>query len=270
MALTERSSSLTRYANLFRHVKNPGLFFRNKFSSGISGELIFELGGDVTVAVPPNRMVEFKCIVLDDCYLKGFRPEAFPSDESMVAVDIGANLGFFSLYLASRFPKARVYAVEPLRVNFDYLVSNLQRNDQVAVEPIYAAVASQEGSLTLYSSTGEYGFPTDSSMISANGDSEAYEVSAIPLQSLMEQHDLDRIHFLKVDCEGAEYDIFYNTPSEVFDRVELIAMETHAGDGEKENTESICLRLEEMGFQALVAQENTFVWAARDPSLLNR
>ena len=47
-------------------------------------------------------------------------------------------------------------------------------------------------------------------------------------------------------------------------------MGTHAGDGEKENTESICLRLEEMGFQALVAQENTFVWAARDPSLLNR
>ena len=43
----------------------------------------------------------------------------------------------------------------------------------------------------------------------------------------MNEFDLDRIDFLKMDCEGAEYSIFNSTADSIFDKITTISMEFH-------------------------------------------
>ena len=42
-----------------------------------------------------------------------------------------------------------------------------------------------------------------------------------------------RCDLLKMDCEGAEYDILYHCPSEVLTRIDRIALEVHGGPGDQ-------------------------------------
>ncbi|MBX3440486.1 MAG: hypothetical protein KF861_23555, partial [Planctomycetaceae bacterium] len=72
----ERSSQFVRYRNLFRHVETPWPLLARKFGLAQAGPLRLKLRNGVGVHVPCN-FNEFKCLVLDDCYFKGFRPQAF-------------------------------------------------------------------------------------------------------------------------------------------------------------------------------------------------
>jgi hypothetical protein len=38
---------------------------------------------------------------------------------------------------------------------------------------------------------------------------------------------MEKIDFLKMDCEGAEYDILFQLPKTIFDKIEVISMEFH-------------------------------------------
>ncbi|RME36322.1 MAG: FkbM family methyltransferase, partial [Planctomycetota bacterium] len=65
-------------------------------------------------------------------------------------VDIGANIGVFTRYLADRVgPKGRVWAIEPVPETFDALAFNVRRLKLRNVEPIHCAVSDREGFVTM-------------------------------------------------------------------------------------------------------------------------
>ena len=87
----------------------------------------------------------------------------------------------------------------------------------------------------------------------------------------MDQCGLQRIDFLKIDCEGGEYDIFRNIPTEQWKRIQRIAMEFHElGPGQEHQELVTCLR--QQGFHVEVCKpllEYRFmhfgqIWARRD------
>jgi hypothetical protein len=51
-----------------------------------------------------------------------------------------------------------------------------------------------------------------------------------------------------MDCEGAEYDILYNCPSDYLQRIDQIAMEVHHGEKENQNIEALEAFLRGQGF----------------------
>lgn len=265
--MKERSPQRTRYGNLIRHVDNYGLFLKNKLGISKPDTLEFTLKNDVKVRVPRSRLVEFKCIVMDDCYLKGFHLDKLVPRRKMTICDIGANLGFCSLYLKSRFPNSVIYCFEPLDVNFQYLRTNLELNPDREIVPIHAGVASERGTITLYSGCDD-DFPTDSSSIRANGAGTLFTVDTVRLEDVIDEYRIAKIDLLKVDCEGAEYDIFYNSRQGVFDIVDNIVMDVHGGAGENENIEAICAHLQELGFFYCVAEDSLFLWASKDKARL--
>jgi FkbM family methyltransferase len=185
----------------------------------------------------------------------------------MTIFDIGANLGFCSLYFKSRFPDSVIYCFEPVPVNFDYLTKNLRRNPNQAVIPIHAGIASRHGTLTLYSGCDD-DFPTDSSAIAANGTGTSFTIDTVRLEDVLDEYEITKIDLLKVDCEGAEYDLFYNSRQDVFDIVENVVMEVHHGDGENENIAAICEHLGKLGFHYCVAEDALFLWASKDKDRL--
>lgn len=159
----------------------------------------------------------------------------FTLGKDMRVIDIGANQGFFSTYAASF--GARVYAFEPSSENFEMLQRNLSENACGSlVTPFRVAVAGKRGRMTLYvglDSKREILSGTASITNTNRGgvDVKDESVEATTLDDILHENDIAFCDFLKMDCEGAEYEILQSTSAEAFNRIGRLSMETHEGRG---------------------------------------
>ena len=269
--MRERSPQILRYINLFRHVLNPSKYLALKLGFTREDPLEFILKGGLRLCVPRIRLHDFKMIIMDNCYLKGFKSNVFSDNGEMVVVDVGANLGFFSLYVKSIFPDARVYCIEPLEENYDFLLQNIHMNAHIedSLITLKAAICSESGTITLYASKNER-FLTAASVLRTNCETIRYQVPALSFADFFSQYSLDEVSLLKLDCEGAEYDILYNCNQADLEKVDNIAIEVHKGAGDQENIEALSVFLNETGFSCCVASDRKFIWASRDANKLVR
>jgi FkbM family methyltransferase len=122
-----------------------------------------------------------------------------PSD---VFVDVGANLGYFSL-LAARLvgDGGSVVAIEASPENARRLEENLDRNTVRNVRVVRAAAAAQAGVVRLYRAPWN---DAEDSIVAGEGKEPAVEVQADALPELLTTDELRRARVIKVDVEGGE------------------------------------------------------------------
>lgn len=154
-------------------------------------------------------------------YKDDYRLRADPLPRGAVVIDIGANIGMFSLHVAADHGAARVYAFEPFPESFALLKRNAERNRLDAIQPIPLAIAGQAGSRELHMQ-GRHGVH---SLFGTAG--EAVRIECITLADAFARWDIQRCDFLKLDCEGAEYEILLAAPSDVYARIQRLALEYH-------------------------------------------
>ncbi|MEM6707981.1 MAG: FkbM family methyltransferase [Pseudomonadota bacterium] len=143
------------------------------------------------------------------------------ADGPQIIVDAGANVGYAAIFLARRYPNARVIAIEPSASNFAQLVAHAKRYP--AIEPIQAALWHEDGELELQDvGEGAWGFRVDAQ---ARGQTVS-RVRAVSIPTLMAEFGLDRIDLLKLDIEGSEKEVFEHA-AEWIDAVGAIAAELH-------------------------------------------
>jgi FkbM family methyltransferase len=141
-----------------------------------------------------------------------------------VVLDIGAHIGAFALLAWNK--GATVYAFEPERENFAYLCENVRRN-AATISVHNDAIMGETGPATLYKwskskgNTGSYG------MYFKNAKTETETVSALSLAGVVGM--TGPLDLVKLDCEGAEYDILMKAPPETLAQVKNITMEWHRG-----------------------------------------
>lgn len=147
----------------------------------------------------------------------------FPINPPAVIIDAGANIGLASIWFASRFPQARVIAVEPEKSNYDLLVRNVA--PFLNVTPVHAALWSHAGILGVDDPNGwgAQGFETREL---ADSPGSVQRVRCLTVAELMSEYDLKWIDLLKVDIEGAEKEVF-DSPEEWIGSVGAIAIELH-------------------------------------------
>lgn len=139
-------------------------------------------------------------------------------------VDCGAYVGYSSAYFLSRFPEARVIAVEPDKKNFQLLKQNLGAYGS-RVDPINAAVwASNTGVKVSERAIGEEGEWVTTVRECREG--EEPDVQAINIETLLARCGSDTIDILKIDIEGAECVLFSGGPDWV-NKVRAFAIELH-------------------------------------------
>lgn len=139
-------------------------------------------------------------------------------------IDIGANIGVFSLYAAHCGKSVRVLAYEPNSESFQYLLNNIKANhlERIIVPHRLAVTGVRSGMVR---------FPKKSSMYNAIIEGESAtdfeEVETTSLSIMLS--DIEKIDLLKLDCEGAEYDILMKSDQNVFNKISAIRMEYHLG-----------------------------------------
>ncbi len=138
-----------------------------------------------------------------------------------VVLDIGAHKGFFALYVRALNAEVPVLCYEPEEANYAALKKHLEVNKVQGVTSKNAAVAKEEGTLLLNVSEDSH----NHSIVVAPGTTVQKKVSATTLEKIVSK--FEKVDVLKMDIEGAEFQIFENTSSAVFKKIGVIFMEYH-------------------------------------------
>ena len=118
-------------------------------------------------------------------------------------IDIGANVGLYSLFVASRAAKARILAIEPQPGILDRLRFNLAANPGVKVDVLPIALADRDGTVDLLLDTSDSG-GTHIETATRNEAGASVAVPCKPLVSVLREAGIASIDALKIDVEGAE------------------------------------------------------------------
>lgn len=146
-----------------------------------------------------------------------------------VIIDIGGHFGVFSIFGLSRRPKARVYTFEPGVDSFKYLTENIRSNNfqpgQVSL--VRSAVAGDSGQREFFVSAEK---PQNNSFF-AQKFGEPISVKCTTLSDILKDFKIGHCDLLKIDCEGAEYEILMKSPDDVFKKIDRIILEYHEVPG---------------------------------------
>jgi len=119
--------------------------------------------------------------------------------QARVILDVGANIGVFSLAAAKRFPDAAIYAFEPSPDAYSRLVRNLDLNGAANVTPINRAVYSKCSTMG-FSSEGS----TSTGFVTGGG---VLTVQTVTLDEFCSRTAIRQIGLIKIDVEGAEVEV---------------------------------------------------------------
>lgn len=150
--------------------------------------------------------------------------EVFDGDlsDTGIVIDIGANIGSFSLYGASIGAK-KVIAVEPEPHNLELLRKNIDEHKSITpdCEFIIDNRGIGDGKIKKAFINDDHG----DSRISFTKEASVYPIQLVSLEQLFESHDLEYIDVLKIDVEGMEGNIIINTPEHIMNLCRYITME---------------------------------------------
>jgi len=203
-------------------------------------DFIFEHTFKVNDIVDKFDLPKLETIIEDSSYYsfdEVFNKEIYKNkllviNEGDIVVDIGGNYGFFSLY-AKQFNPSKIITFEPSKKTFGYLIKNF--NSGI----LHQKAVSGKSEIKKFS---DNTVSTASNKLDESGD---YDVEVIGINDLFGYLGVEKIDYLKIDCEGAEKDIFENISKETISRINKMVIEFHSG----EIKENILNKLDYFGFK---------------------
>lgn len=241
-----RIVDIADYFHLRRLVANPlqVLRFRTNRRHGDRLEVQFRTAPPLSLRGGLADFHMFHRIHLRDEY----RLKTLPSDPLDCVVDLGANVGVFAAHIASR--SRRVFAYEPTPANYAQLEENTRLLDNVLC--VQAAVSDRARLLSFFAPTNERQSGTFTYLpVDYHNPTPSFEVEAISLDDLFACHEIERCDLLKIDVEGAEYDIFEGAGDDTLSRIIRIHGEYHdvAGQDPGRRVEDLLALLRSEGFR---------------------
>lgn len=208
-----------------RHCRKPIAVIREVVRSGPQPSATLRNGTTITAPEIRTLLSLLGEIFVDRAYEHGVVRVA-PGD---VVVDIGAHVGTFTIY-AMQMGARRVIAYEPLADNVRLLRANVARNIRperlMDVDIVEAAVGDREGTTALGIGRVSVGNVVIDA-VPNEPTSGVVSVYVATLAGLMREHGLDRIDYLKIDCEGSEGVLLSATSDDDLRRIDRIAIEYH-------------------------------------------
>jgi FkbM family methyltransferase len=186
-------------------------------------------------------------ILKESCLDRDYERNAVAVRNGWTVLDIGAGLGDFAVRVARECPQSTVYAFEPLPESFALLEANIRLNGVSNVRALPEAIAGHVGTLELYTVTGLSGQHRTAGD-GADAVAAPIRVPAVTLATALEKLQITHCDFLKIDCEGAEYEILFAADETTLSRISHIAMEYHDAVTDHSHEELVRF-LERQGFE---------------------
>ncbi|MFC4230775.1 FkbM family methyltransferase [Parasediminibacterium paludis] len=149
-----------------------------------------------------------KEIFIDNIYKQRLSVEPY-------IIDCGANIGMSIIYMKKLYPKAEIVAFEPDETNFGLLQKNITSFNYSNVS-LFKEAVWKENTTLLFSNESSMGSKIDKNGINS------ITVKAVRLKNYLNR----RIDFLKIDIEGAEYEVLKDISNEL-QNVENMFLEYH-------------------------------------------
>jgi FkbM family methyltransferase len=149
--------------------------------------------------------------------LDQYRREEGPDPTTIL--DLGANIGASAVFYRLLYPAARIVCVEPDPAIVPVLTENTR---SIGAEVVHAAVAGSAGEVLFFPSPQSWA----GSIVRDGGEGEV-RVPSVTLDELIERYAPDLI---KIDVEGAEYDVFASSTKATTARVVVGEIHSPAGD----------------------------------------
>jgi FkbM family methyltransferase len=176
--------------------------------------------------------------------LKEYEDPKMVIQENANVVDIGAQAGIFTVWAARKAPQGKVFSIEPHPKNYKYLLANKTLNKLSHVKTYGLALGKQNGNITLYTSPANTGGHSIYNL--ENG--RPITVPTFTFESFLKQANIKHIDYLKIDTEGAEYDILLNTPKNILKNIDKIFLEYHDNIPEKYTHHDLVKLFKDCGF----------------------
>jgi FkbM family methyltransferase len=215
---------LHRTFNMVKNIENWDSYLRYKFGGKKNPNFTFRMRNNFLVSVPLQVLPEFKESVFDEIYFKHLPKRIFKINNPIV-LDVGANVGYFTIFCLQKFKNPRIISFEPMKRNFVILQTNLAKRKNDCLTLVNKAVNNtQEDLVLLFNKDKE--ITTSASLFANQYGTDEEVVSSTTLLDIFTKYMLSKIDILKLDCEGAEYNIIYKTPRKFLEKVNCITMET--------------------------------------------
>lgn len=215
------TSKLITFFKLVKTIKNYPLYLKDYFGKIKNKYALYKLRNGLRYKLRGGSTDRF---IINEVWIhKSYNPKGFEIKQNDIVVDIGAHAGIFTI-LASYYAKdGKVYAFEPMKENYELLKENIKLNYAKNIEPINKAVSAKSGKLKFYvSQTKNKG---QNSLYKLSDTQKQISVGKISFKDFIKK--IPRIDFLKIDCEGAEYEILFSLSKAEFQKIKKISMEFH-------------------------------------------
>ena len=196
------------------------------------------IGLTITVYEPVDIITVFNVFCNPD-YL------VLPTDS--LIIDIGANIGAFTIYAAVHAPNAYIIAYEPVRYVFNHLVQQCnQEYLKNRVELVQCAVGN-DGQRQIFVGWND----AISSLVPKTSYRWVEDVCVCSIHSVIQQaiRKRERISLMKIDCEGCEWEILTSLTKELAGKIDRICLEYHPIEGY--DKQFLVSRLKSLGFSVL-------------------
>jgi FkbM family methyltransferase len=192
--------------------------------------------------------------VIHEVYAKNTYDEALKGLDptNSVVIDIGGFIGDFSIK-ASRLAR-HVYTYEPEKDNYRLLNMNVQENNIKNITARPYGISDKPGSFSIYVSDTNSSCNTMYSELSKNAVS-TQSIECVTLADECKKYRITNIDLLKLDCEGAEFDILMSIPDSLLTKINKIIFEYQDMVEKNKTHQKLIQHLETHGFHSKIIDQ---------------
>lgn len=168
-----------------------------------------------------------------------------------VILELGAYVGYYAIGVSELLSdQGRVIAVEASPDNFRILQKNINENGIDKIIPLHKAIWNQKTQLDFYLTEHQKN-SIDKGIV---GDKKSVKVSADTVDNIVRELDIDKIDFVRIQLNGAEYEALHGMRNVLKKKPKLLIAVPYIND------EKIKKFLEEYGYKYIMERRNIFAY----------
>jgi FkbM family methyltransferase len=146
-------------------------------------------------------------------------------DAKNFIIDAGAQVGFFCLYAKALNPGVKIIAIEPDEENLEAMANNFSQNNIKDIEIISSALTGTRSVRDFFVSQDFHDHSLNKNLVKKIA--RKVKVQGLTFNDICEKYKINQIDLLKMDIEGAEYEVLNSLSQNDWDKINSVVLEYH-------------------------------------------